>query len=69
VQKGDLLKLTYQGRSLRAPVFIQPGHVDGAVTLHLGYGRTTPDARARHGLQPLRLRTAKALWHDTGWTP
>src|ERR1035441_628331 len=35
VQKGDLLKLTYEGRSLNAPVFIQPGHVNGAATLHL----------------------------------
>src|SRR6202043_3825589 len=37
---GDMVKLTYQGRSLNAPVFVQPGHVSGAVTLHLGYGRT-----------------------------
>ena len=39
VQNGDMLKLTYEGRSLNAPVFIQPGHVNGATTLHLGYGR------------------------------
>src|SRR5205807_5089347 len=39
-QTGDMVKLTYQGRSLNAPVFIQPGHANGAITLHLGYGRT-----------------------------
>ena len=67
VNSGDMLKLTYEGRSLNAPVWVQPGHADGAVTLHLGYGRT----RAGHtgtgyGLNPYGLRTAKALWHDTG---
>ncbi len=55
VQNGDMLKLTYDGRSLNAPVFIQPGHVNGATTLHLGYGRTHARTRRHgHGLQPLR---------------
>ena len=55
VQTGDMLKLTYDGRSLDAPVYIQPGHVNGATTLHLGYGRThSRPRRHRHGLQSLR---------------
>jgi molybdopterin-containing oxidoreductase family iron-sulfur binding subunit len=67
VQKGDLLKLTYQGRSLQAPVFIQPGHVNGAATLHLGYGRTHAGrAGTGMGFNPYGLRTAKALWQDIG---
>ncbi|MCX6633440.1 MAG: TAT-variant-translocated molybdopterin oxidoreductase, partial [Candidatus Solibacter sp.] len=67
VQKGDLLKLTYEGRSLNAPVFIQPGHVNGAATLHLGYGRTHAGrAGTGMGFNPYGLRTAKALWHDIG---
>ena len=67
VQNGDMLKLTYEGRGLRAPVFVQPGHVNGAVTLHLGYGRTRA-GRAGNGMgfNPYGLRTAKALWHDIG---
>ena len=67
VQTGDMLELTYEGRSLRAPVFIQPGHVDGASTLHLGYGRTRA-GRAGNGMgfNPYGLRTAKALWQDVG---
>jgi molybdopterin-containing oxidoreductase family iron-sulfur binding subunit len=64
---GDMVQLTYQGRSLRAPVFIQPGHIDGAVTLHLGYGRTKAGrAGTGMGFNPYGLRTSKALWHDTG---
>ena len=67
VQTGDMLKLTYDGRSLNAPVFIQPGHVNGATTLHLGYGRTHAGrAGTGMGFNPYGLRTAKALWQDVG---
>jgi molybdopterin-containing oxidoreductase family iron-sulfur binding subunit len=64
---GDMVRLTYQGRSLNAPVLVQPGHVNGSVTLHLGFGRT----HAGHvgngfGFNVYGLRTAQALWHDTG---
>ncbi len=67
VQTGDQLKLTYEGRSLTAPVFIQPGHVKESITLHLGYGRTAA-GRAGNGMgfNPYGLRTAKALWQDVG---
>src|SRR6185369_2215264 len=40
VVTGGMVELTYGGRRLQAPVWIQPGHVPGSVTLHLGYGRT-----------------------------
>jgi molybdopterin-containing oxidoreductase family iron-sulfur binding subunit len=67
VQTGDLVKLTYQGRSLRAPVYIQPGMVNGAVVLHLGYGRTHAGrAGTGVGFNPYGLRTARALWQDVG---
>src|SRR5439155_19171506 len=63
VENGDMLKLTYEGRSLRAPVLVQPGHVNGAVPLHLGDGRTRA-GRAGNGMgfNPYGLRTAKAPW-------
>jgi len=64
---APMLELTYRGHALRAPVFVQPGHVDGAVTLHLGYGRTA-GGRSGNGMgfNPYGLRTAQALWQDTG---
>jgi MoCo/4Fe-4S cofactor protein with predicted Tat translocation signal len=67
VDTGNMLQLTYAGRSLNAPVWIQPGHADDSVTLHLGYGRT----RAGHtgtgvGFNPYGLRQSSALWHDGG---
>jgi len=56
------VELTYQGRSLRAPVLVQPGHVNGAVTLHLGYGRTRAGRSGTGmGFNPYGLRTSQAL--------
>jgi MoCo/4Fe-4S cofactor protein with predicted Tat translocation signal len=67
VATEDMVELTYEGRSLRAPVWVQPGHVNGAVTLHLGYGRTRAGrAGTGFGFNPYGLRMGKALWHDTG---
>ncbi|MFC4174487.1 TAT-variant-translocated molybdopterin oxidoreductase [Microvirga sp. GCM10011540] len=37
---GDAVDLTVEGRTLRVPVWVLPGHAPGAVTLPLGYGRT-----------------------------
>jgi molybdopterin-containing oxidoreductase family iron-sulfur binding subunit len=67
VENGSMLELTYQGRTLRAPVWVQPGHVDQAVTLHLGYGRTHAGrAGTGVGFNPYGLRTASAMWQDLG---
>jgi len=35
----DVADLTVDGRTARAPVWVQPGHPDASATLHLGYGR------------------------------
>ncbi|HUP02956.1 MAG TPA: TAT-variant-translocated molybdopterin oxidoreductase [Bryobacteraceae bacterium] len=64
---GKMLELTYQGRTLRAPAWIQPGHADGAITLHLGYGRTRAGRSGTGiGFNAFGLRTGQAMWHDTG---
>jgi len=36
VETGDMLRLTYRGHSLNAPVWVQPGVAAESVTLHLG---------------------------------
>ena len=67
LKTNDIVKLTYQGRSLNAPVFVQPGQADGVTILHLGYGRTRAGrAGTGMGFNPYGLRTAKAMWDDTG---
>ena len=55
VETAGMVRLTYEGHTLKAPVWIQPGHVEGSITLHLGYGRTKGGHSGRwHGLQPVR---------------
>jgi MoCo/4Fe-4S cofactor protein with predicted Tat translocation signal len=62
-----MVDLTYKGRTVRAPVFVQPGQANGAITLHLGYGRTSAGrAGTGVGFNPYGLRTSQALWHDVG---
>jgi len=66
-ETGDMLQLTYEGRTLRAPAWVQPGHADGAVTLHLGYGRTKAGRSGTGvGFNPYGLRASQALWADHG---
>jgi MoCo/4Fe-4S cofactor protein with predicted Tat translocation signal len=45
----EVVKLTVNGKSLEAPVLILPGHADGAITFHYGYGRETGGPVARTG--------------------
>jgi molybdopterin-containing oxidoreductase family iron-sulfur binding subunit len=39
VADGDVIELSHENRSVRAPVWIVPGHSSGSITIHLGYGR------------------------------
>jgi molybdopterin-containing oxidoreductase family iron-sulfur binding subunit len=40
IEENDALELELNGRKVITPVLMAPGHPDGAVTLHLGFGRT-----------------------------
>jgi len=62
-----MVELNYRGRTIKAPVWAQPGQVDGCVVLHLGYGRTRAGRTGTGmGFNPYGFRTANALWHDVG---
>ena len=39
LEEDDIVELTVQGRTVKAPVIVAPGHPDNSVTMHLGYGR------------------------------
>jgi len=63
----DVVMLTYRGRNVKAPVWIQPGHADGAITLHLGHGRKHAGHVASGvGFNAYELRTKDAPWFDGG---
>ena len=67
VVTSDLVELEYRGYKMRAPVSIQPGHADGSVTVHLGYGRTRAGhVGTRIGFNAYGMRTSMALWQDFG---
>jgi Fe-S-cluster-containing dehydrogenase component len=62
---GDEAEVEIRGRNLRVPVWIVPGHADGAVTLTLGYGRAWEDGTIL-GYDAYRLRRSDAPWHAPG---
>ncbi len=40
VRNGDVLEVQHDGRTLRIPAWVHPGHARDALTITLGYGRT-----------------------------
>ncbi|HYX75056.1 MAG TPA: 4Fe-4S dicluster domain-containing protein [Steroidobacteraceae bacterium] len=67
VRNEELIELSIGGRRLAAPVWIVPGHAPGAVTLHLGYGRTRAGpVGSNRGINAYALRTSGAPWYAHG---
>jgi molybdopterin-containing oxidoreductase family iron-sulfur binding subunit len=61
------VELKYRGRSVTAPVWVLPGHPDGAVTVHLGQGRTRAGRVGTGvGFSAYALRTSDAPWFGSG---
>ena len=59
----DVVALTVDGRSVNAPVWVMPGHPDGCVTVHLGYGRTHAGRVGDGaGFNANLVRTSQAPW-------
>jgi MoCo/4Fe-4S cofactor protein with predicted Tat translocation signal len=62
-----VVELRFQGHTVRAPVWIVPGHADEAVTVHLGYGRwRTGRVGSGTGFNAYTLRTSDAWWFGPG---
>ena len=63
----DIVELKYRGRALTAPALRVPGHPDGSVTIHLGYGRTRAGrVGSEVGFNAYALRTSDAPWSGSG---
>ena len=63
VINNDVIEIKSEGRAIRAPVWISPGHADNCVTLFLGYGRTRGGTLASNrGYNAYSLRTSTAPW-------
>ena len=66
VANEDVVELSYKGRTVRAPIWVAPGHANESVTLHLGYGRQAGGTVADGaGFNAYALRTASTPWFGT----
>jgi molybdopterin-containing oxidoreductase family iron-sulfur binding subunit len=69
IANHDQVELRFKDRTVLAPVWIMPGHADGAVTVHLGFGRTAAGNVGNGvGFNAYRLRTSDALGFGGGLT-
>jgi MoCo/4Fe-4S cofactor protein with predicted Tat translocation signal len=67
IKSMDVISLEVDGRKVTGPVWIQAGHPDHSVTVHLGYGRRAAGrAGTGAGFDAYPLRTTSALWIATG---
>ena len=63
----DVAELRLGGRTVKAPLWILPGHADGAVTVHLGLGRRRAgQVGTGVGFDAYALRTSGAPWAAAG---
>ncbi|RUL89578.1 TAT-variant-translocated molybdopterin oxidoreductase [Tautonia sociabilis] len=63
LQMGDVVGLTVGTVTLDVPIFVMPGHAEGAVTLHLGYGREKAGRVGNGtGFNAYLLRTSANPW-------
>ncbi len=62
-RKAPRVTLTVGERTLDLPVWVVPGHADGALTLHLGYGRTRGGrVAAGAGFHAGQVRASTSPW-------
>ena len=67
VATADVVELRANGRSIRTPILIVPGHAADSVTVHLGYGRRRAGRVGTGvGFDAYPLRTSDAPWTTRG---
>ena len=50
LEESDTVKIAFNGRETIAPALMVPGHPDGVVTVHLGFGRGVEAGRVASGV-------------------
>jgi molybdopterin-containing oxidoreductase family iron-sulfur binding subunit len=67
LEEDDIVELTVQGRKVKAPVLVVPGHPDNSVTVYLGYGRQFAGrVGSGAGFNAYLIRTTDAPFYATG---
>jgi MoCo/4Fe-4S cofactor protein with predicted Tat translocation signal len=63
VKDEDVIEIKHEGRAIRTPVWISPGHAQDSITLFLGYGRTRAGTLgSNRGYNVNSIRTSSAPW-------
>jgi molybdopterin-containing oxidoreductase family iron-sulfur binding subunit len=62
VDTEDIVEISTQNHTLRAPVFVLPGQAADCVTLPLGFGRRAGGLGVDVGFDSYRLRVSKSPW-------
>jgi len=67
LEEDDIVELSVQGRKVKAPVIVAPGHPDNSVTVYLGYGREFAGrVGSGAGFNAYLIRTADAPFYAVG---
>ncbi len=67
LEEDDILELSVDGRKVKAPVIVAPGHPDNSVTVYLGYGREFAGRTGSGaGFNAYLIRTAASPFYAAG---
>ncbi len=67
LEEDDIVELAVNGKTVKAPVIVAPGHPDNSVTVHLGYGRQAAGrVGSGAGFSAYAIRPAAAPFYATG---
>ncbi len=67
LEEDDIIEITVDGRKVKAPVIVAPGHPDNSVTVHLGYGREFAGrVGSGAGFNAYLIRTSDAPFYTVG---
>ena len=70
LDESDPVKISLNGREVIAPALMIPGHPDGVITVHLGFGRGVEAGRVGQGVgfDAYQIRTTDGLLSVSGAT-
>jgi molybdopterin-containing oxidoreductase family iron-sulfur binding subunit len=67
LEEDDIVELSVDGRKVKAPVLVAPGHPDNSVTMYLGYGRSFAGrVGSGAGFNAYLIRTSDAPFYVVG---
>jgi MoCo/4Fe-4S cofactor protein with predicted Tat translocation signal len=67
LEEDDIVELNVNGKTVKAPVIVAPGHPDESVTVYLGYGREAAGrVGSGAGFSAYLIRPASAPFYTTG---